>query len=152
MNDVQSLMTAAAMLVMGGFGLFMYKSDEHEEDMIRDTQVEKQEIQEKTDEVAFENPLLKKVEENGGLRGQGPRGEQNFVPFFQKGGIQKVSHLCGLWPVYAFRYFSHLVIFYTFVKGRFHGFIDCDLLGNLFDYFGVTFITVVPRPTKGFYP
>jgi hypothetical protein len=85
MNDVQSLMTAAAMLVMGGFGLFMYKSDEHEEDMIRDTHVEKQEIQEKTDEVAFENPLFKKVEENGGLRGQGPRGEQNFVPFFQKG-------------------------------------------------------------------
>ena len=35
----------------------------------------------------LENPLLKKVEENGGPfgRGQGPRGEQNFVPFFQKG-------------------------------------------------------------------
>ena len=82
MNDVQSLMTAAAILAMGGLGLFMYKGDE---DVIRDTPVEKQEIQEKTDEVAFENPLLKKVEENGGLRGQGPRGEQNFVPFFQKG-------------------------------------------------------------------
>jgi hypothetical protein len=55
-------------------------------------------------EVAFENPLFTGVnprkppysgfgptfskgwvEENGGLRGQGPRGEQNFVPFFQKG-------------------------------------------------------------------
>ena len=54
--------------------------------------------------VAFENPLFTGVnprkppysgfgptfskgwvEENGGLRGQGPRGEQNFVPFFQKG-------------------------------------------------------------------
>ena len=33
-------------------------------------------------EVAFENPLLKKVEENGGLRGLCPCGEQNFVPFF----------------------------------------------------------------------
>ena len=88
MNDVQSLMTAAAMLVMGGFGLFMYKSDEHDEVAFekseqnfvpffsrsnekgytpRDTHVEKQEIQEKTDEVAFE------------------KSEQNFVPFFQKG-------------------------------------------------------------------
>jgi len=74
MNDVQSLMTAAAMLVMGGFGLFMYKSDEH-------------------DEVAFENPLLKKVEEKGGLRGQGPRGEQNFVPFFQKGYTPRDTHV-----------------------------------------------------------
>jgi hypothetical protein len=83
MNDVQSLMTAAAILAMGGLGLFMYKGDE---DVIRDTPVEKQEIQEKTDEVAFENPLLKKVEENGGPfgRGQGPRGEQNFVPFFSR--------------------------------------------------------------------
>jgi hypothetical protein len=64
MNDVQSLMTAAAILAMGGLGLFMYKGDE---DVIRDTPVEKQEIQEKTDEVAFE------------------KSEQNFVPFFQKG-------------------------------------------------------------------
>ena len=34
----------------------------------------------------LENPLLKKVEENGGPfgRGQGPRGEQNFVPFFSR--------------------------------------------------------------------
>jgi hypothetical protein len=47
MNDVQSLMTAAAILAMGGLGLFMYKGDE---DVIRDTPVEKQEIQEKTDE------------------------------------------------------------------------------------------------------
>ena len=87
MNDVQSLMTAAAILAMGGLGLFMYKGEgeEEEEDTPRDTPVEKQEIQGKTAEVAFENPLLKKVEENGGLRGQGPRGEQNFVPFFQKG-------------------------------------------------------------------
>jgi len=89
MNDVQSLMTAAAILAMGGLGLFMYKGDEHDEDTPRDTPVEKQEIQEKTDEVAFENPLLKKVEENGGPFGMGPpfgtRGEQNFVPFFQKG-------------------------------------------------------------------
>ena len=55
-------------------------------------------------DVAFENPLFTGVnprkppysgfgptfskgwvEENGGLRGQGPRGEQNFVPFSQKG-------------------------------------------------------------------
>jgi hypothetical protein len=63
MNDVQSLMTAAAILAMGGLGLFMYKGDE---DVIRDTPVEKQEIQEKTDEVAFE------------------KSEQNFVPFFSR--------------------------------------------------------------------
>ena len=86
MNDVQSLMTAAAILAMGGLGLFMYKGDEvafsHEVmkseqnsvphggkapvnppfpplfpkvdfqkgDTRRDTPVEKQEIQEKTDE------------------------------------------------------------------------------------------------------
>ena len=89
MNDVQSLMTAAAILAMGGLGLFMYKGDE---DVIRDTPVEKQEIQEKTDEVAFENPLLKKVEENGGPfgRGQGPRGEQNFVPFSIPKGKRKL--------------------------------------------------------------
>jgi hypothetical protein len=41
MNDVQSLMTAAAILVMGGFGLFMYKGEEDD-----DTHVEKQDIQE----------------------------------------------------------------------------------------------------------
>ena len=35
------------------------------------------------EDVAFENPLLKKVEENGGPFGT--RGEQNVVPFFQKG-------------------------------------------------------------------
>ena len=38
------------------------------------------------------------------------KSEQKFVPFFsrsnEKGGIKKVSHLCGLRPVYAFRYFS----------------------------------------------
>ena len=56
-------MTAAAILAMGGLGLFMYKGDE---DVIRDTPVEKQEIQEKTDEVAFE------------------KSEQNFVPFFSR--------------------------------------------------------------------
>ena len=41
-------------------------------------------LDEDDDDVAFENPLLKKVEENGGLRGQGPRGEQNFDNFFKK--------------------------------------------------------------------
>ena len=41
--------------------------------------------------VAFENPLLKKVEENGGLRGLCPRSEQNFVPFFQKGDEEQVQ-------------------------------------------------------------
>jgi hypothetical protein len=89
MNDVQSLMTAAAILAMGGLGLFMYKGDEvafekseqnvvpffsrsnEKGDVIRDTPVEKQEIQEKTDEVAFSHEVMKS--------------EQNFVPFFQKG-------------------------------------------------------------------
>ena len=43
------------------------------------------------EDVAFENPLLKKVEENGGLRGLCPRSEQNFVPFFQKGDEEQVQ-------------------------------------------------------------
>jgi hypothetical protein len=47
------------------------------------------------EDVAFENPLLKKVEENGGPFGMGlpfgTRGEQNFVPFFKKGDEEQVQ-------------------------------------------------------------
>ena len=106
MNDVQSLMTAAAMLVMGGFGLFMYKSDEHDEVAFekseqnfvphggkapvnppfaplfpkvdfqkgytpRDTHVEKQEIQEKTDEEIETEIKPKKTRK---MRKRGPSG------------------------------------------------------------------------------
>jgi hypothetical protein len=36
----------------------------------------------------LKNPLLEKVEENGGLRGQRPRGEQKIAPLNRwKGGL-----------------------------------------------------------------
>jgi len=67
MNDVQSLMTAAAMLVMGGFGLFMYKSDEH-------------------DEVAFEKSEQNFVPHGG----KSPsRRDPPFPPLFPKVDFQK---------------------------------------------------------------
>ena len=68
MNDVQSLMTAAAILAMGGLGLFMYKPDE---DTRRDTPVEKQEIQEKTDEEIETEIKPKKTRK---MRKRGPSG------------------------------------------------------------------------------
>ena len=58
MNDIQSLMTAATILVMGGFGLFMYKGEEDEEqDVTCDTHVEKQDIQENLHE--YEDAQIK---------------------------------------------------------------------------------------------
>ena len=75
MNDVQSLMTAAAILAMGGLGLFMYKGDE---DVIRDTPVEKQEIQEKTDEELEIKPKKTRKMRKRGPSGGSRRSMSNF--------------------------------------------------------------------------
>jgi hypothetical protein len=73
------------------------EDDEFEEDMaggVKEAeQLEYNDLEEAEQvEVAFENPLFTGVNPRkppysgfGPTRGQGPRGEQNFVPFFQKG-------------------------------------------------------------------
>jgi hypothetical protein len=73
MNEIQSLMTAAAILAIGGLGLFMYKGEEEEEDIARDTRVEKQDIQENQDEETDTDVKPKKTRKMRKRSGGGSR-------------------------------------------------------------------------------